>query len=538
MPTHSGPNIIEDGLVLSLDAGDKNSYPLSGLDIEYLIVAGGGGGGTTNITTAIGAGGGGAGGVVLGSIQISKQSHSVIVGAGGAPTTSTNANNGTNSSVFGKTALGGGGGGNRAAESGGASGGSGGGSAYNNTSTNPGQATQPTSVDGGFGNDGGFGPNAGSTYGSGGGGGGAGSRGRNTTPASQNVSFDETKEDGAGGDGILSYITGNESYYGGGGGAGRGRDDSTSVIPPGGIGGGGNGGGNPTSGVGVNGESNTGGGGGGGASSSAFGSNRNGGNGGSGIVVIRYKGKQKATGGDLIYRYKNYTVHVFENSDNFVVGNTITDITGNQNPATLQNGVGSSTDNLGVFEFDGVDDYLKIDSNNKFLFNTGDSISIECWVNCSDISSNTYQAFFTIGGSVDVLRDRMIQMRISQYTQYGYVDMLHRDSNNTQWQILKTSSPIIQNNNWYHIVGTLTYGTGSTWIIYVNGVEISTTYQSGDGNTNPIQPSDVSLYIGAGEDGSGEYMNGKVAMIKLYNRSLTPQEVKQNFNATKSRFGL
>lgn len=30
MPTHSGPNIMEKGVVLSLDASDKNSYPGSG----------------------------------------------------------------------------------------------------------------------------------------------------------------------------------------------------------------------------------------------------------------------------------------------------------------------------------------------------------------------------------------------------------------------------------------------------------------------------------------------------------------------------
>lgn len=523
MPTHSGPNIVEDGLVLLLDAADNNSYPLNGLEVEYLIVAGGGGGGggESNVNGG-GGGGGGAGGVLFGKKNIDFSNFTISVGNGGSGGSTSNAgSDGTDSSAFDLTAFGGGGGGRDEGE--GRSGGSGGGSGGDK------EGSGGSNI-----NSQGFpgGRDVGSSR-VGGGGGGAGGPGFDGIDSSG-------KQDGSkGGVGIyfgdrFGNNYGENGWFAGGGGGGgnQGFVNQVPVSGLGGIGGGGNSdgirdGSNKNS---TSGQANTGGGGGAGRASKI------GRSGGSGIVLVRYKGLQKAKGG-IVTEKGGYTIHAFTSSGTFEVGKFIGSIVDNS-IGELQNGVGSSTDNLGIFEFDGVDDYLKIDSNNKFLFNTGDSISIECWVNCSDISSNTYQAFFTIGGSVDVLRDRMIQMRISQYTQYGYVDMLHRDSNNTQWQILKTSSPIIQNNNWYHIVGTLTYGTGSTWIIYVNGVEISTTYHSGDGNTNPIQPSDVSLYIGAGEDGSGEYINGKVAMIKLYNRALTPQEVKQNYNATKSRFGL
>lgn len=42
MSATGGPDIVEDGLVLALDAANIKSYASSTLDVEYLIVAGGG----------------------------------------------------------------------------------------------------------------------------------------------------------------------------------------------------------------------------------------------------------------------------------------------------------------------------------------------------------------------------------------------------------------------------------------------------------------------------------------------------------------
>ena len=50
------PDIITEGLVFHLDAAARNkSYPVNGLDVEYLVVAGGGG------SAKFRSGGGGAG---------------------------------------------------------------------------------------------------------------------------------------------------------------------------------------------------------------------------------------------------------------------------------------------------------------------------------------------------------------------------------------------------------------------------------------------------------------------------------------------
>ena len=45
--------------------------------------------------------------------------------------------------------------------------------------------------------------------------------------------------------------------------------------------------------------------------------------------------------------------------------------------------------------------------------------------------------------------------------------------------------------------------------------------------------------IGNGQCGMGNYyLNGVVHIARFYNSGLTDAEILQNFNATKSRFGL
>ena len=224
-------------------------------------------------------------------------------------------------------------------------------------------------------------------------------------------------------------------------------------------------------------------------------------------------------------------------------GTTWTDLSGKGNNGTL-NGPTYNSSNGGYFTFDGTNDGAKVPRTH--LYQTGDEISVESWINADNINDQTYQAFFTIGGVAATDRDRSYQMRVSNYSSTpGHIDALYRNSANTAWQIIRTSNPVIANNTWYHVVSTYTYGTGSSWKIYINGVEQSTTYSLGNGNADPIQPSDPSIYIGLGEDGrpafntgSGEEWLGKIGKVGLYHKTLTAAEVKQNFNALRGRYGI
>ena len=244
-------------------------------EVEYLIVAGGGGGSDT------GSGGGGAGGLLTGFTTVTPQAYTITVGGGGAGTNSyfsgtsgLTGGRGGNSVALGFTAIGGGGGGGyrTAANEATMAGGSGGG--HRGTNGGVGGTGTP-----GQGNNGGNStlPNGEAASG----GGGAGSVGGDA----------RSGFGGDGGAGVISSITGTARFYAGGGGGSGGYGNAVrSGI--GGLGGGGNGGGvsrfieDPFI---QNGFPNTGGGGGGQGYNGDTAPVQGGGNGGSGIVVIRYR---------------------------------------------------------------------------------------------------------------------------------------------------------------------------------------------------------------------------------------------------------
>lgn len=231
--------------------------------IEYLVVAGGGSGnnGFINDSSIVG-GGGGAGGMRTGTLSVEQTvSYSAVVGAGGAwvqvddPSPA-----GSNSSFSTITSIGGGGGGKQSRQGG--AGGSGGGGGGNGMPGGAGTSGQ--------GNAGGSGSS--NTFG--GGGGGAGGAGGTPTA----------------GAGLASSISGSSVTYAAGGQ-----------------------GGTANSGNGVAGAANTG----NGARGAQQGSGAVGANGGSGIVIIRYAGPQRGTGG-TVTSAGGFTIHTFTTSGTYI----------------------------------------------------------------------------------------------------------------------------------------------------------------------------------------------------------------------------
>jgi hypothetical protein len=76
---------------------------------------------------------------------------------------------------------------------------------------------------------------------------------------------------------------------------------------------------------------------------------------------------------------------------------------------------------------------------------------------------------------------------------------------------------------------------GSTYDIWLDGVKRSTIQRS----TGHAQLLTSVTYIDPGYSvGYSYYHKGNISNIRAYNRILTTQEIQQNYNATKTRFGL
>jgi hypothetical protein len=101
----------------------------------------------------------------------------------------------------------------------------------------------------------------------------------------------------------------------------------------------------------------------------------------------------------------------------------------------------------------------------------------------------------------------------------------------------KYGDTIIQSNTWYQAVFICDSG-GTNMRFYINGKAEGGTHVGNSWNAT-YSSLDVR-YIGKYEynGGHSRYFNGEIEAVKIYDRALTSAEVRQNFNATKDRFGL
>jgi len=204
-------------------------------------------------------------------------------------------------------------------------------------------------------------------------------------------------------------------------------------------------------------------------------------------------------------------------------GTTWTDLSGQGNNGTLTNMSATPLDsgNGGSLVFDGVNDYVDFGTD-IIISADNQGWAAEYWFNTS--SASTLQHFNSAEN--DEFNANWLAIYNSKLAVWnrspGY------------W---KYGSTVIQSNNWYQAVFVCDSG-GTNYRYYINGIR-----EGGDHVNNvwnSIYSSFESRYIGRYEfnNSYSRYFVGKIPSIKFYNRALTAQEVQQNYNATKGRFGL
>jgi hypothetical protein len=196
-------------------------------------------------------------------------------------------------------------------------------------------------------------------------------------------------------------------------------------------------------------------------------------------------------------------------------GTVWTDLTDNKFNGTLTNGPTFTSDNLGGIVFDGVDDYVE---NGVINLTSGDNITIDL--------------FMKLDG-----------------TQVSYADILDYDHANGGFVIQQDAGAAADDfyfawyvggyyfsffklpidNTYFHL--SITKNAGTVYA-YINGIQ-----DAGSTGGSTLTATGLDLRIGNWVN-NGRNIKGTLSNLKIYNRTLTSNEVLQNYNAFRSRFGL
>lgn len=207
-------------------------------------------------------------------------------------------------------------------------------------------------------------------------------------------------------------------------------------------------------------------------------------------------------------------------------GTNCFDVSNNGHTATLNNGVGFTSSNYGSFVFDGVDDFLNTNTFDYFN-NWTDPVTISIW--CRVPTDATWSNGFF--GNI-----------ISRGGFTGVNGLIRSSTNNRIGVYFRSTDGIIslgytgvERDKWFNLA--CTWDGSSTMILYFNGQSVSSTTSGVLGGT--IDTGSWLLGSAIAFSGStGNRYQGDASNIMFYNRSISPSEILQNYNATKTRFGL
>jgi hypothetical protein len=209
---------------------------------------------------------------------------------------------------------------------------------------------------------------------------------------------------------------------------------------------------------------------------------------------------QNATGG-TITTTGDYTVHTFLSSGTFTPDATwkrAYDLSTSNTTVKMING---TTTSAGAFVFDGTDDYI----TTSLVWTAGQALTVSGW--------------FYSTASTAAYRNAFDSVSVSPMIWWNTSGRIEIDGS-------YTSSAVFR-NVWVHV--TLSKPSGSVApTYYINGV------QDGTGPAYAVTAVTPTWF----NRSAAQTWMGSATGILVYNRALSAIEVRQNFDATRGRFGI
>ena len=194
-------------------------------------------------------------------------------------------------------------------------------------------------------------------------------------------------------------------------------------------------------------------------------------------------------------------------------GTTWTDIISDAT-TTLTNS--PTFNSAGYFDFDGSNDYMSMTSDHSITA----AKTISAWINTD---SDHNGSFISVDASGT---NRFFQVKKKSGGKIMFVGFNTSHSNTSV-----STTNVMANDVWIHY--TAVQLSNGNVRIYVNGV-----LDKSNNSSYTVRTGSSTVVFGKNEGGSANQFNGQMATAHYYNRDLSAEEVLQNFNATKGRFGV
>ncbi len=212
-------------------------------------------------------------------------------------------------------------------------------------------------------------------------------------------------------------------------------------------------------------------------------------------------------------------------------GTTWTDLSGNSYNASLEDGPTFSSANGGSLVFDGLNDRIHIPSpSNRFVWTPSGS------------GMNAMTVEFFLKSSENGLNDTYIRKRwnVSETNWKIQHDNIFVQIG-AQAKALSYAS--LASNDWQQVCMVI---NSDQFALYRNGkIHADFTDHNITNNTPTSGNSNLPIVIMSNYDfsspwaGDASYsISGNLSQVRIYNRVLSSDEIRQNFNATRSRYGI
>jgi len=196
-------------------------------------------------------------------------------------------------------------------------------------------------------------------------------------------------------------------------------------------------------------------------------------------------------------------------------GTTWTDLSGNGNTGTLQNGSSYSSTNGGSIVFDGTNDYVSGIGN----FGNPQQFTFEFWA---------YPTELNIDGNNNYRRI----LRAKGASSNDFNSILLEQSGNIGFRVPGGATANIQASG---------YSSANQWGCCVCTYDQSNKKVYFNGNlTQTAAEAGITVDFGSSQlvDQNGQTFKGNIPIVRVYSKALSAAEVAQNYNALKGRFGL